>query len=192
MPKPDPAALAYLSRRRSYPAKSMVPPAPGEDEVMGLLALATRVPYHGKLEPWRFVLIDKPAMARLADLAEARARATGGDEERIAKGRGQYDTGIYAVAVIAVPRPSEKVPEIEQLLSAGAVCLGLVNAAEAAGWAANWLSGWPAHDPVWAAEALGLVPGEKVAGIIHIASEGAPVPDRPRPDLSRLVTKARP
>lgn len=192
MPKPDPAALAYLSRRRSYPAKAMVPPAPTEAEVMELLALATRVPDHGKLEPWRFVLIDKAAMAPLADLAEARARATGGDEERIAKGRGQFDRGIFAVAVIVSPKASAKVPEIEQLLSAGAVCLGLVNAAEAAGWAANWLTGWPAHDPVWTSQALGLAPAEKLAGIIHIASEGAPVPDRPRPDLAQLVTRARP
>ena len=97
-------------------------------------------------------------MARLADLAEARARALGLDDEKIGKGRGQFDAGHLAVVVVASPKPSDKIPPLEQTLSAGAVCLALVNAATAAGWGANWLSGWPAHDPGFMAEGLGLAP----------------------------------
>ena len=187
MPYPDPAALAFLETRRSYPSKTMVAPAPSVEAVMDLLRVAARVPDHGKLEPWRFVVLTRPALARLADLGEARARETGGDEEKVAKGRGQFDRGLIAVAVIFSPKPSDKVPEIEQLLSAGALCQNLLNAAQAAGWAANWITGWPAHDPVWAARALDLAPQERVAGFIYLGSEGPAVPDRPRPDVRRLT-----
>ena len=191
MPQKNPEALAFLAQRHSYPSKAMVPPAPSEDEVMQLLTIAARVPDHGKLEPWRFVLLTRPALARLADLGEARARETGGDDDKIAKGRGQFDRGLIAVAVIFSPKPSDKAPEFEQLLSAGALCQNLLNAAEAAGWAANWITGWPAHDPVWCERALGTAPQERVAGLIYLGSEGAPVPDRPRPDVARLTTVLR-
>lgn len=191
MPQKNPEAFAFLAQRHSYPSKAMVPPAPSEAEVMALLTIAARVPDHGKLEPWRFVLLTKPALARLADLGEARARETGGDDEKIAKGRGQFDRALIAVAVIFSPKSSEKAPEMEQLLSAGALCQNLLNAAEAAGWAANWITGWPAHDPIWGERALGLDAQERVAGFIYLGSEGAPVPDRPRPDVARLTTVLR-
>ena len=191
MPQKNPEALAFLAQRHSYPSKAMVPPAPTEAEVMALLTIAARVPDHGKLEPWRFVLLTRPALARLADLGEARARETGGDADKVAKGRGQFDRAMIAVAVIFSPKPSDKAPEFEQLLSAGALCQNLLNAAEAAGWAANWITGWPAHDPIWGERALGLGAQERVAGFIYLGSEGAPVPDRPRPDLARLTTVLR-
>ena len=126
-------------------------------------------------------------MARLADLAEARAKVLGYDAEKTAKGRGQFDLGLLAVVVISSPKPHEKVPQIEQVLSAGAVCLGILNAAEAAGWGANWLSGWPSHDRGFGKAAFQLLATETVAGIVHIASETNLGPDRPRPDLTRLV-----
>ena len=190
MPVPNHAVLDYLATRASYPAKAMTGPAPARDAVMAILAAATRVPDHGKLEPWRLVVIEKPAMARLADLAEARARELGGDAEKIDKGRGQFDRGHLAVAVISAPKPVEKIPAVEQLLSAGALCMNIVHAATAAGWGANWLTGWVAHDPVFAARAFGCTAEERVAGIVHIATPAAPLPDRPRPDLSRIVTFA--
>lgn len=190
MPVPNQAVLDYLATRQSYPAKVMTGPAPTRDQVLAILAAATRVPDHGKLEPWRLVVIEKPAMARLAALAEARAKELGGDAEKIDKGRGQFDRGHLAVVVIASPKPVEKIPAVEQLLSAGALCMNIVHAATASGWGANWLTGWVSHDPVFAARAFGCAAGESVAGIIHIATPAAPVPDRPRPDLSRLVTFA--
>lgn len=126
-------------------------------------------------------------MARLADLAQRRGEALGHDEEKIAKGRNQFDQGHLAVAVIESPKASDKIPEIEQTYSAGAVCLALLNAALAAGWGANWLSGWPSHDPDWRAAALDLAPHERIAGFIHIGTETATPPDRPRPDLDTIT-----
>ena len=191
MPIPNPAALSFLQNRRSRPAKTMALPIPSEAEVTLILTAALRVPDHGKLEPWRFIVIQGPAMARLADLAAARAAKLGYDAEKTAKGRAQFDLGLLAVVVISSPKASDKVPQTEQVLSAGAVCLGILNAAEAAGWGANWLSGWPSHDRAFITAAFGAAGHETVAGIVHIASETNPGPDRPRPDLARLVHWAR-
>lgn len=187
MPIPNDAALAFLQNRRSRPAKTMALPVPSKDQVTDILTAALRVPDHGKLEPWRFVVIQGAAMARLADLAETRARALGYDTEKIAKGRGQFDLGLLAVVVISSPKPSDKVPQTEQVLSAGAVCLGILNAAEASGWGANWLSGWPSHDRGFGEVAFQLGTDETIAGIVHIATETTHGPDRPRPDLTKLV-----
>lgn len=188
MPVRNEAALTFLRNRRSRPAKLFTSPTPSRAEVREILDAALRVPDHGKLEPWRFVVVEKPAFARLADLAEERARETGGDAEKIAKGRGQYDTGQLAIVVISSPKDAAKVPATEQLLSAGALCLGILNAAEAAGWGACWLTGWPAHDPVFTARAFGCAQGETVAGIVHVATPPADPPDRPRPVTGSLVT----
>lgn len=191
MPQANPAAFAFLANRRSYPAKLFKGPVPSKDALMAILTAAVRVPDHGKLEPWRLVILQKPAMVRLADLAERRAHETGGDTQKVAKGRGQYDLGALAVVVIACPKPSEKVPPAEQFLSAGALCMNIVNAAEAAGWGANWLSGWPAHDAEFIAKAFDCCAGETVAGIVHIGTPGSSdLPDRPRPDLAHLISYA--
>jgi nitroreductase len=188
MPARNDAALAFLKTRRSRPAKLFSLPVPTRAELEEILLAATRVPDHGKLEPWRLIVVQGAAFGRLADLAEARAQELGGDAEKIAKGRGQYDLGKLAVVVIASPKPSPKIPVAEQGMSAAALCLGLVNAAEAAGWGANWLTGWPAHDPDFAARAFGCTEAETVAGIVHIGTPPEDGPDRPRPDLSRIVT----
>ena len=91
------------------------------------------------------------------------------------------------MAVIAAPRASDKVPEIEQHYSAGAVCLGLLNAAQAMGFGANWLTGWAAHDRSFVEEGLGLAPGESVAGLIHVGTETVAPPERPRPDIDAIT-----
>ncbi|MDQ2064804.1 nitroreductase family protein [Xinfangfangia sp. CPCC 101601] len=188
MPARDPAAFAFLSARRSRPAKLFAGPVPDRTALEEILTAALRVPDHGKLEPWRLLVLEKPAFARIADLAEARAVELGGDAEKIAKGRGQYDKGQLAVVVIFSPKASDKIPVVEQMYSAGALCLGLVNAATAAGWGANWLTGWPAHDAAFCAAAFGCIEGESVAGIVHIGTPAADAPDRPRPDLARIAT----
>lgn len=187
MPQPNPAALDFLARRQSQPAKLFAGPVPSRAELEPILTAALRVPDHGKLEPWRLIVLTRPDMARLADLAEARARALGEDAEKIEKGRGQFDRGGLAVVVISSPQEVPKIPRAEQLLSAGALCLGLVNAASAAGWGANWLTGWVSHDTPFCAEAFGCTPAETVAGIVHIGTPGANAPERPRPDLARVV-----
>jgi nitroreductase len=188
MPARNDAALAFLTARRSRPAKLFTFPVPDRTQLEDILTAATRVPDHGKLEPWRLIVVQGAAFARLADLAKARAHELGGDGEMVAKGRGQYDLGKLAVVVIASPKPSPKIPLAEQQASAAALCFGIVNAAEAAGWGACWLTGWPAHDATFAARAFGCEGAETVAGIVHIATPPADGPDRPRPDLARLVT----
>ena len=190
MPLRNQAALDFLKSRRSRPAKLFSLPVPDRDALAEILTAALRVPDHGKLEPWRLIVVQGAAFARLADLAEARAVELQGDAEMIAKGRGQYDLGKLAVVVIASPKPAPKIPDVEQLMSAAALCFGIVNVAEAAGWGASWLTGWPAHDATFAARAFGCTQGETVAGIVHICTPPADAPDRPRPDLDRLVTWA--
>lgn len=184
----SPAALEFLLSRRSRPAKTLVAPAPTEQELCPLLTAAARSPDHGKLEPWRFIVLEKGAMPRMARLTEERGHALGKTPEDILKGRNQFDLSQLAVAVIEVQKPSEKIPSIEQTYSAGAVCLALLNAALAAGWGANWLSGWISHDRVFCAQALGLAENERVAGFVHIATEGTAPPERPRPDLSTITS----
>ena len=181
------AALDFLHTRRSRPARTLVAPAPTRDELLPLLTAAARSPDHGKLEPWRFVAIEKSAMSRLAELTETRGQSLGKTEEEIAKARDQFEMGHLAVAVVEVQKASEKVPAIEQTYSAGAVCLALLNAALAEGWGANWLSGWQSHDRGFCEVGLGLAKNERIAGFIHIATEGTAPPDRPRPNVSALT-----
>lgn len=190
MPAENPAAFDFLLNRRSRPAKLFSGPVPSRDQLIPLLTAATRVPDHGKLEPWRLLVLQAAGMAQVADMAEAHAKMIGADAEKTAKARGQFDISKLAVVVIASPKSTEKVPKIEQLLSAGALCMNLVNAAEAAGWGANWLSGWPSHDADFIAKAFGCAPGETVAGIVHIGTPAPDGPDRPRPNLDRLITWA--
>ncbi|WP_323007580.1 nitroreductase family protein [Pseudorhodobacter sp.] len=181
-------ATEFLQTRRSVPAKMLGLPVPDRDALLPLLTAAARTPDHGKLEPWRFLVLERGAMGRLASLVRARAVELGYDAERTAKGAGQFETGNLAVVVISSPKSVEKIPQIEQIYSAGAVCLSLLNAALAAGWGANWLTGWPAHDRDFITAGLGLAPSESVAGIIHIGTRAQTPPERPRPDLAALVT----
>ena len=182
------AALDFLLSRRSRPAKTLVAPAPTRAELMPLLTAAARSPDHGKLEPWRFVVIEKAAMARLAALTAQAGTRLGKSEEDISKARSQFDLGQLAVVVIEVQKESAKIPAIEQSYSAGAVCLALLNAALASGWGANWLSGWASHDRQFCQQAFALENNERVAGIIHIATQKTVPPERPRPNLSDLTT----
>ncbi|MEM7089768.1 MAG: nitroreductase family protein [Pseudomonadota bacterium] len=187
MPLKNPAALEFLQTRRSRPAKTLIEPGPSREQLLPLLTAAARSPDHGKLEPWRFIVIEKGAMARLSDLTEEFGAALGKTSQDIVKARGQFENGHLAVAVIEVQKPSEKIPPIEQTYSAGAVCLALLNAALAAGWGANWLSGWQTHDRSFCEKAFDLAENERVAGLIHIATESAPPPERPRPDVESLT-----
>jgi nitroreductase len=188
MPIPNPTALEFLLTRRSRPAKTLTTPVPDRSALGLLLTAAARSPDHGKLEPWRFIVLQAPALARLAALTRDRGEALGLDPEKIAKGVAQYADAALAVAVISSPKPSDKIPQIEQVYSAGAVCLALLNAALAAGWGANWLSGWASHDRVFVTEGLRLAPHENIAGLIHIGTETTPPPERPRPDLEAITT----
>ncbi len=187
MPEKNQAALDFLLTRRSRPAKTLAPPVPDRDTLRMLLTAAARTPDHGKLEPWRFVVLEGGAFARLSELVASRGTALGKSDEDITKAQSQFDMGHLAVVVVESPKPSEKIPALEQTYSAGAVCLALLNAALSAGWGANWLSGWPSHDTAFCAEGFGLTPDERVAGIIHIGTEKTAPPERPRPDIDAIT-----
>lgn len=188
MPDKNQAALDFLLTRRSRPQKTLGLPVPDRAELELLLTAAARTPDHGKLEPWRFIVLEKPALTRLAALAQVRGAALGLEVEQITKGSAQFASGNLAVVVVEVQKPSPKVPAIEQTYSAGAVCLALLNAGLAAGWGANWLSGWPSHDREFVQGGLGLQAHERVAGIIHLGREGSAPPERPRPDMHAITT----
>ena len=184
----NPAALDFLLTRRSHPVKTLVLPVPNMAELKTLLTAAVRCPDHGKLEPWRFIVLQKPALERLADLAAAQAVVHEMDAEKTAKARRQFDSGTLAVAVVEIRRSAARIPAIEQTYSAGAVCLGLVNAALAAGWGAGWLSGWPTHDRGFVEQGLDLASEERVAGLIYLGTRTATPPERPRPDVDAITT----
>jgi nitroreductase len=188
MPDPDPAALAFLQTRRSRPAKTLGLPVPDRAALRPLLRAALRCPDHGKLEPWRLIVLERAALVRVAGLVAGCGARLGRDEAEIAKQRAQFADAHLAVAVILSPRPSDKVPAAEQAASAACVAYGLLNAALAAGWGANWLSGWASHDAGFARDALGLAEGERITGFIHIGTETAAPPERPRPDADALTT----
>lgn len=188
MPTPNTAALEFLLTRRSRPAKTLIAPAPTRAELEPILTAALRTPDHGKLEPWRLIVLERPAMLRLAELVTETGTRLGKDEADIAKARQAYVDAQLAIAVISAPVPSDKIPEIEQVYSAGAVCLALLNAALASGWGANWLSGWASHDAEFAQTGLDLSAGESIAGIIHIGTEKFTPPERPRPNLADKVS----
>lgn len=188
MPDPNPAALEFLLTRRSRPAKTLGLPVPTPEQLMPILTAASRSPDHGKLEPWRFIVLEGAALRRLGNDVRSRATAMGLDNEQADKGAQQFETGQLAVAVIEVRKATDKIPELEQTYAVGGVCLALLNAALASGWGANWLSGWPSHDRGFMMQALGLAPHERIAGFIHIGTETSAPPDRPRPDLDQIVT----
>lgn len=188
MPTANPDALTFLLNRRSRPAKTLTGPAPTRDDLLPILTAAARTPDHGKLEPWRFIVLEQTALARLADVAEARGNALGLDADQVAKGRKQFDDGHLCVAVIEIQKPSEKIPALEMTYSAGAVCLALLNAGLASGWGANWLSGWASHDRGFMTEGLGLAAEERIAGLIFFGTETSTPPERPRPNLEEIVT----
>jgi nitroreductase len=179
-----PEVLEFLLTRRSRPAKLLARPGPDHAALAPILRAAARVPDHGKLEPWRFIVLGEIASRAFAEAVRGRADAAGKDPD---KGALAFEQAPVTVAVVACPRPSDKIPAIEQTLSAGAACLSLLNAALASGWGASWLTGWAAYDRPLLEGHLGLAPEDWIAGFIHIGTETTPPLERPRPDLDRIV-----
>jgi len=186
-PTNNSAVMEFLLTRRSHPYRTLTTPAPDRDALAPLLTAAARVPDHGKLEPWRFVVLQGQALQRLATLARDRGAALRLDPDKVSKTADSFANAPMIVAVIAAPKPSDKIPPVEQCYSAGAACLSLLNAALASGWGANWLSGWPAIDREFLTQGLNLSDTETVAGFIHIGSETGTPPDRPRPDIDTIT-----
>jgi nitroreductase len=181
-----PEALAFLATRRSASALTLRAPAPTEAELADLLAIAARAPDHGKLAPWRFVILDGAGKAAFADRLEAIA-AGREDGAKLAAKLGKLRTPPLGVAVVSRPVAGD-IPEWEQLLSAGAVCTNLTYGALAMGYGANWITDWYAYDGE-ARAALGLAPEERVAGFVFIGTASEAPLERARPDVAALTTR---
>jgi nitroreductase len=188
LPLPVPSAEMQdrLARRRSAPAQSLTAPGPSPAEIERILQLGARTPDHGKLFPWRFVVMGPQSRADLAR-ALAPLAAHQLDPGKAAKVLSKLTAPPLTILVLSVPIAGHKVPEWEQQLSAGAACMNLEHAANALGYAASWITDWYSYDP--AALALYDVrAGERVAGFIHIGTLAEPPLERPRPDVAALTT----
>ncbi|MCW1406875.1 nitroreductase [Rhizobium sp. 1AS11] len=187
--KSDIKLIDYLAVRRSIPAFQMCEPGPEKAEIEEILRLASRVPDHGKIAPWRFIVYRGEQRVRLGEELLALALQTKPDlsEEMIQVERSRFTRAPVVVAVVSKAGPHIKIPEWEQLMSAGALCFNVILAANANGYVANWLTEWFAYDER-AHPLLGVGPDEKVAGFIHIGSTTFPAVERPRPELADTVT----
>ncbi|MBO9709103.1 MAG: nitroreductase [Caulobacter sp.] len=182
----SPEVLAFLARRRSASAMTLTEPGPGDAELADLLRLAARVPDHGKLAPWRFVILRGPAKAAFADRVTALADSQANPAKANAALR-KLTRPPVAVAVISRHIPGE-IPEWEQRQSASAVCQQLLLAAAAMGWGANWITDWYSYDPR-ATAILGLGEGELVAGFLYLGTATEPPQERARPDVTTITTE---
>jgi nitroreductase len=187
LPIADPAALARLQRRRSAPAQALVAPGPDPEQLNVLLETAARTPDHGKLFPWRFVIIDGPAKSALVHALKPLA-VRQADPVKAAAVLSKLANPPVTVMVVSAPVPGHKVPVWEQELSAGAVCMNLEHAADTMGFSASWITDWYAYEPT-TRPLLGLKDGEQVAGFIHIGTLAEGPVERPRPDMSQIVSR---
>ncbi len=188
-----PQTIDLLLSRRSGSAKRMKGPGPSPEQIHTLIACATRVPDHGKLTPWRFVIFKGEASTAFGDILVAALKTIEPDanEERIAQERTRLLRAPVVIAGISRVREGIPIPEWEQVLSAGAACQTLCIAAHAMGFVANWITEWYAYHPV-VREALGLKSGERIAGFIYIGRPAEPLVDRPRPNIDLIATDWRP
>ncbi|PWK61846.1 nitroreductase [Aminobacter sp. AP02] len=186
MPSP---IIDFLLTRNSAPIPELRAPAPSDVELETMLRAATRVPDHGRLEPWRFIIYRGDARIevgkKLAELAERR-------EGPLAEGRRNQELARFSraplvIGVVSSPKSNAKIPQWEMFLSGGAAAMNLIIAANALGYGANWITNWYSDNEEGRA-LLGLAPHERVVGFIHIGSYDGPAPERPRPDVAKLYS----
>jgi nitroreductase len=181
--------LALLARRRSTKVAHFVEPGPSRAEIDALITLAARVPDHGKIGPWRFVVIEGAARQRAGEaLAGVIANDDGVDEMKLNAARNLFQRAPTVVMVVSATVQSQKVPEWEQLLSSGAACFALLLAAHAQGYAGCWLTEWPAFD-ARARTALGLAEHERVAGFVYLGTSREGAIERVRADAASRIKR---
>ena len=181
--------LSLLLSRRSGKPRDMIAPGPDADQLGRILQAASRVPDHGKLAPWRFVIVDSDQRAALSDRLVAAYRAEKPDAGKLEiEAMQQFaHQAPSLVVVLSCPVTSSKIPVWEQELSAGAACMQLLNAVHAQGFVGGWLTGWPAYSEQ-VRNAFGSA-GERIAGFIFIGTPGRDLEERPRPEISSIVQR---
>lgn len=176
---------AYFATRRSGKARELIAPGPGPETLATILKLAARTPDHGKLFPWRFIVIDdRDGLAKLLQCAFVTANPDARSAQIEAAIAPAFQSPTLIVLLYA-PQPSAKIPEWEQQLSVGAVAMNLLHAAHAFGFAGNWLTGWVVYDEVVRAELCQET--EQIAGFFYIGTCANALEERPRPDMSQIV-----
>lgn len=186
---PNQAALDFFRTRKSVPLTQFKGPGPDDAQITELLEIAARVPDHGRVEPWRFIIYrGEAALKAGVDIAALAVKRRGEiPEAEMERERNRLNRAPLAVGVISSVNAESHIPDWEQFLSAGAVAMNLVSAATAAGFAANWITGWFCDDEE-GRTIIGLEQHERVAGIIHIGNYDVKIPDRPRPDVSSITS----
>jgi len=181
--------IDFLLARKSPPIADLKEPGPSDEEIATILKVATRVPDHGKLAPWRFILYRGDSRIRAGELLARRAAELEGplSEGRLEQERTRFSRAPLVVGVVHVPKDHPKVPKWEMFLSGGAAAMKLVLAANALGYGTNWVTNWYSEDAE-GRRILGLAPDERVIGFVHVGTPTNDVPERPRPDVARLVT----
>ena len=184
-----PETLDLLLSRRSGSAKRMTGPGPTREQMRTLIACASRVPDHGKLTPWRFVIFEGQARNDFGEVLVRALKATEPEatEERIAQERDRFLRAPVVIGVVSRVREGIPIPEWEQILSAGAACQTLCIAAHAMGFVASWITEWCAYHPL-VRDALSLKSGERIAGNVYIGHPSEPLVDRPRPAFEKVAT----
>jgi len=186
--------LHFLNMRQSIPARQLGEPAPDAETLLRMLGAACRVPDHGNRIPFRFIQIDGAERDTLGEaVAECgKRRQPDADQVVYAKDLGRFSRAPLVIVVVAVLDPEDaRIPEQERILSAGCTCFALLQAAQALGYGANWVTGWPAYD-LEIANVLGLDEHERIVGFVHIGTPKLTLPDRARPDPARLLTRWNP
>jgi len=183
-----PTALDLLLSRRSCPARAMTGPGPSKEQLSDILRAGARVPDHGKLAPWRFILFEGEGRERFADILVNVLAADGMNPAQTDEWRGRVTAAPVIIGVVSAAQESIKIPVWEQELSAGAVCQNLLIAAHALGFVGNWLTEWYAYHPA-VRQKIGLKSGERMAGFVYIGTPKEEVVERPRPDLSKIITR---
>lgn len=184
------SVLNLLGTRKSASAKAMAEPGPTAEQLQQILVRAVRVPDHGKLNPWRFILFEGEARAAFGDAMKARWHELHPEhgEGTLAFVRAMLLRAPAVLVVVSTAAEHPKIPVWEQVLSSGAVCQNILLAATALGIGCQWNTDWIAYDPE-IAKVMGLAPGEKVAGVMYLGTPTAPLEERPRPDPASLLTR---
>jgi nitroreductase len=183
-------AIDLLTTRRSIKPIEMSGPGPSPAELEKILTVGARVPDHGKIVPWRFIVFEGDARTRAGEIFAKvfRGKNVTATPDQVEAEKKRFTLAPLVIGVVSRTSKHPKVPVWEQELSAGASAMNIVHAAHALGYVANWLTGWMAFDRD-VLTALGLSPDEKLAGFIHIGRAERPADDRPRPALGDIVTR---
>jgi nitroreductase len=183
-----PTAIDLLLSRRSCPARAMTGPGPSKGQMADILLAGARVPDHGKLVPWRFIVFEGEGRERFADILVNALSQDGVSPSQADEWRTRVTAAPVIIGVVSRAQELIKIPVWEQELSAGATCQNILIAAHAMGFVANWLTEWYAYHPL-VKQKIGLKPGERMAGFVYIGTPGQELQERARPDMSAIVTR---